>query len=137
MAKPISLPRLEELTLLIRSHGWVKSRWLPSALARVNVFALHSFLPNTDDEHVWTEAFQDASGLRIIGRGSSFIENLIHALQPHDGRVLVPALTDIRFLEIEFRRSECLGGPDRDGKGCLQCLHSAQASRAWVGIVLQ
>ena len=107
-------------------------------LSHVNVLALHSIMPREiDGEYLWTEVFRDASELRSIGMELGCVENLIHALQPRDGMILVPSLTDIRFLDIEFMRGECLGWLDRDGKGCLQCLHSALASRAQAGIVLQ
>ena len=107
-------------------------------LAHVNVLALHSYWTrDIDDEFMWAEVFQDASELRIIGMQYGCVGDLIHALQPRDGMIPVPTLTDIWFSEVEFKRGECSGGENCYGEEYLQCLRSTLASRAQAGTVLQ
>ena len=92
------------------------------------------------DEHLWEEVFRDTPKLHGIIQvvACCHIENLILALQPRDGVVPVPALTDIRFRRVEFERGECSSGQKHMcGKRCLVCLHGALASRAEAGYALQ
>ena len=105
-------------------------------LAHVNVFALHSYTTRgIDDEFLWAEVFRDASELRIIGMQYSCVGDLMHALQPRDGMIPVPTLTEIWFSEVEFKQGECSAGQDCYGEEYLQCLRSALTSRARAGIV--
>ena len=103
-----------------------------------NVFALRSYTTrDIDDEFLWAEVFRDASELRIIGMQYRCIGDLMHALQPRDGMIPVPTLTEIWFSEVEFKQGECSAGQDCYSEEYLQCLRSALTSRARAGIVLQ
>ena len=106
-------------------------------LVRINVFAVHTYLTNAfDDEFLWAKVFRDASELRIIGMELCCVGDLIHALQPHDGMIPAPTLTEIWFSQVEFKRGECSAGQNCHSEQYLQCLCSALTSRARAGIVL-
>ena len=112
-------------------------QWLRTfPLAHLNVITLYNL--TTDDETFWKEVFWDTPRLYIIQVTCCHIENLIHALHPHDGVIPVPALTDIGFTSVKFEGGECSSGQSHiRGRGCLACLHSALASRAEAGNALQ
>ena len=105
-------------------------------LAHVNMFTLHTYLTSDiDDKFLWAEVFQEASELCIIRMEHGCVEGLIHALEPRDGIIPVPTLTDIWFSDVKFRPGEC--SENRFGLGYLECLCSALTSRAWAGLMLQ
>ena len=107
-------------------------------LVHINVFAVHTYLTNAfDDEFLWAKVFRDASELCIIGMELCCVGDLIHALQPHDGMIPAPTLTEIWFSQVEFKRGECSAGQNCHSEQYLQCLCSALTSHAWAGIVLQ
>ena len=107
-------------------------------LARISVFAVHTYLTNAfDDEFLWAEVFRDAPELRIIGMELGCVGDLIHALQPRDGMIPVPTLTEIWSSQVEFNRGECSAGQNCHSQEYLQRLCTALTSRARAGIALQ
>jgi len=109
-------------------------------LRHLNAVTLYSDIEGPfDDQNIWTEVFSDAPELQIIKVGYGCANMLTHALQPRDGVIFAPALTDIGFKEIEISlQRKCRGeeSHERD-TGCFQCLYDALASRMEAGSVLQ
>ena len=107
-------------------------------LTHLNAITLHNDVESTFDQNLWMEVFWDAQELRIIEVGYRCANMLIHALQPRDGVIFAPTLTDIGFKEIEFNRGKCRGEESHEYEtGCFQCLRNALASRMEAGSVLQ
>ena len=107
------------------------------SMEHLNIITMHSELEG-GFYSLWTDTFRDSPELEVIEIGRGCANMLVHGLQPRDGVIFAPTLTDLAFKTIFFDHGTCRGEESHvHGIGCLMCLRSALASRAEAGVMLQ
>ena len=136
----LSRPSRQDFLLIraILGSNWevIFSLFCAFPVAQLNAITVCDAEHEFENEDLWTEVFQNASGLHTVGVQSSHFHALVRALHPRDDAIPVPTLTDLRLGQIKFDRRDCSCERDHSGEGGIQCLLHALAKRAEVGNIL-